>query len=145
MAAGKCRTLQTGPVRFAAPPSRCPFWKYTKPRKHHTLPTMQDRQSHCGCAHPRALPLTLPAAPERQRRLTPCGCSNRRPPTTSGDRSPVLPGFLRRTQRPFERRSIRVFGGFADERGANRAATASVHSYSPAQKLPAAFWAVLAG
>lgn len=43
---------------------------------------------------PRALPLTLPAAPERQRRLTPCGCSNRRPPTTSGDRSPVLPGFL---------------------------------------------------
>lgn len=43
---------------------------------------------------PRAFPLTLPAAPERQRRLTPCGCSNRRPPTTSGDRSPVLPGFL---------------------------------------------------
>lgn len=32
------------------------------------LATMQDRQSHCGCAHPRALPLTLPAAPERQRR-----------------------------------------------------------------------------
>lgn len=40
---------------------------------------------------PRALPLILPVAPECQRRLTPCGCLNRRPSTTSGDRSPVLP------------------------------------------------------
>lgn len=90
---------------------------------------------------PRALPLTLPAAPERQRRLTPCGCSNRLTATTSGDRSPVLPGFLSQTQTSFERRSIRGFGGFAAERGANRAATVSVHSYSRAQNSPVRFWA----
>lgn len=77
------------------------FSPQTNTHKKTLLPTMQDRQSHCGCAHPRALPLTLPAAPEPQRRLTPCGCSNRRPPTTSGDRSPVLPGFLSQAQRPF--------------------------------------------
>jgi len=69
--------------------------------------------------------------------LTPFGCSNRRTPTTSGERTPIYWGA--------DPVVMSFFAGFVVKCHASRHWRGSVHSYSLAQKSSGPFWAVFRG